>query len=194
MNIEELARYAREDVAYFSNGNKATRERWVVDRWLLARGEVTASVTAGADPPDFIVDGRGVEVVELLQPGRRRGDQYQAKVEAAELGLALHRKLASRKSVTAHGDQWVINSIVGKLKKYEPQASAYWSLLIYVNIGLADCISWHAVEARLAAIAPAFASIEVVFDAGPTPTARTLWLRGGVTGFQHTLPKATDVG
>jgi hypothetical protein len=74
LDHSELVRAAQDDRAFFSNEHKLTRERWVVDRWLLARGVVGADVQPGGDPPDFIVDGYGVEVVELLEPDRRRGD------------------------------------------------------------------------------------------------------------------------
>jgi hypothetical protein len=176
---EEMVRVARSDLAFFSNEHKLARERWVVDRWLLARGVVDADVRPGGDPPDFIVDGCGVEVVELLEPGRRRGDDYRAKLEAAEEGHALARPLVSRTRVVERGHEWVVRAIEGKAEKYEPLRSSAWTLLIYVNIPWADCLSCAHVEAGIEALQPPFAAIEVVFEVGTGPMAATLWRRSG---------------
>jgi len=170
-----LVRVAREDLAFFSNDRKPARERWVVDRWLLARGVVGADVRPGGDPPDFIVDGSGVEVVELLEPGRRRGDDYRAKLDAAGEGYALPRPLVSRQRVVERGHEWVIGAVDAKAKKYEGRLSAAWTLLVYVNLPWAECLSWADVEAKVEALAPPFAAIEVMFDVGTGPVTHTVW-------------------
>lgn len=171
----ELLSAAREDLAFFSNEHKVTRERWVVDRWLLARGVVGADVQPGGDPPDFTMDGHGVEVVELPEPGRRRGDDYRAKLEAAAGGYALARPLVSRKRVVERGHEWVVATVEAKSEKYKGRSSAGWTLVVYVNFSWADCLYWTDVEATVAALAPPFAFIEVVFDVGAGPIASTLW-------------------
>ena len=131
----------------------------------------------GGDPPDFIVDSRGVEVVELLQPGRKRGKQYRAKLEAAERGSALSRRMISRRAVVEHGHEWVLNAIDEKVAKYDQGVSAQWTLLIYVNVPWADCLSWGEVDVGLVALSPPFAGIEAVFDLGTGPVSATLWRR-----------------
>jgi hypothetical protein len=149
--------------------------RDAVDRWLLAQGVVAADVQPGGDPPDFIVDGCGVEVVEVQEPGRKRTDQYRAKLKAAKEGYALPRRMVSRKRVVEHGHEWILSAIEGKIEKYKQQPSAAWTLLIYVNIPWADCLSWPDVESRLEALEPPFSGIEVVFDVGTGPIAATVW-------------------
>jgi hypothetical protein len=176
---EELVRAAQEDIAFFSNEHKLTRERWVVDRWLVARGVVAADVRSGGDPPDFIVNGRAVEVVELLEPGRRRGDDYRAKLEAAEDGYALGRRLVSRQRVVERGHEWVLGAVEAKIAKYRGRSSAGWTLLVYVNVSWADLVAWGEVETALIALSPPFAGIEVVFDVGAGPRAATVWRRSG---------------
>jgi hypothetical protein len=171
----ELLRVAQHDLAFFSNEHKLTRERWVVDRWLLARGVVGAAVQPGGDPPDFIVDGYGVEVVELLEPGRRRGDDYRAKLKGAKDGYALVRRLVPRQRVVERGHEWVVRTVEAKIEKYKGRSSAAWTLLVYVDFSWADCLCWTDVEATVAALAPPFASIEVVFDVGTGPVAFTVW-------------------
>jgi hypothetical protein len=170
-------RVAREDRAFFSNKHKPERERWVIDRWLLARGVVGAHVQPGGDPPDFSVDGGGVEVVEVLEPGRRRGDDYRARLEVAEEGFALARPLVSRKHVVERGHDWVLGAIECKAKEYDPLQSTAWTLLIYINIPWADCLSWADVETKVQALAAPFAAIEIVFDVGSGPRAATVWGR-----------------
>ena len=139
---EQLLRVAQEDLSFFSNDQKPARELWVVGRWLLARGVVGADVRPGGDPPDFVVAGRGVEVVELMEPRRRRGNDYRAKREAAERGYALGRRLVSRDRVVEQGHEWVLGAVEAKAKKYEGRLSATWTLLTYVNVPWADCLSW----------------------------------------------------
>ena len=151
----DLQRIAREDLAFFTYEHKPARERWVLDRWLVARGLLGLLVRPGGDPPDFVVDGCGVEVVELLAPGRRRTDQYRAKLKAAAEGHTLPRRMVSRSRVADRGHEWVLKAVEEKAKKYDPQASASWTLLIYVNLPWADCISWAAVEVGLVGLAPA---------------------------------------
>lgn len=176
---DDLVRAAREDLAFFSNEHKPTRERWVVDRWLLALGAVGVDVRTGEDPPDVIVGGSGVEVVELLERGRKRTDDYRAKLDAAGEGYALPRALVPRKRVVEQAHKWVLHVVEEKAKKYDRQASAHWTLLIYVNVPWADCLSWANVEAGLVALAPPFARIEVVFDVATGPMTGTVWRSPG---------------
>ena len=96
MNRDELLQNAKADHAFVTkNEHKPDRERWVLDRWLAARGEHPKEIRQGDDPPDFVVDGIGIEVVEAMDTSRRRGDDYKAKVEAAEQGAILVRQLPS---------------------------------------------------------------------------------------------------
>jgi hypothetical protein len=175
LDPEKLRRIAEEDLRFFSNEGKLARELWVVNRWLLARGVVGADVRPGGDPPDFSVDGGGVEVVELLEPGRRRGDDYRAKLEAAEEGCFVVRHLVSRERVVERGHEWVFRAIQAKAKKYDPLRSSAWTLLMYVNLSWADCLSWADAVSLVEGLAPPFAAIEVVFDVGTGPRTVTLW-------------------
>ena len=178
LDPNELLRVACEDRAFFSNGQKLTRERWVVDQWLLACGLVGSAVQPGGDPPDFLVDGRGIEVVELMEPNRRRGDQYNARLQAAHAGHTLPRKLSPRSRVVEQGHEWVLGAIRRKAARYDASSSAAWTLLLYVNLPYADCLSWGQVEATLDAQAPRFNRVEVVFDVGRGPTAGKVYVHG----------------
>ncbi len=180
LDENELLHVARGDLAFFSNAHKLDRERWVVDRWLLARGRVAADVRPGGDPPDFIVDGCGVEIAELMEPWRKRGDDYRAKLVAAEACCALPRRLVSRKQVVERGHEWVLDAIRRKAEKYGASAER-WTLLIYVNLPYADNLAWEGVLAGLEALAPPFAAIEVVYEVGVGvgPVATTIWRRPG---------------
>lgn len=171
---QELLRAAREDLAFFSNEQKAARERWVAERWLLARRVVGVEVGPGGGPPDFIVGGWGVEVVEVLEPGRRRTDDYRAKLAAAEKGQAHPRALVRRARVLEGGHEWVLDAIHRKAERYGA-ASSCWALLIYVNLPYAAELPWADLAARLELSAPPFVNVEAVFEAAPGPRAVTIW-------------------
>lgn len=170
-------RLAREDLAFFSNAHKLTRESWIADRWTLARGLSLRAITPGGDPPDLFLDGRGVEVVEVVEPGRKRGDHYKAKLGAAHSGRTLPRRLTPRRKVIECGHEWVLDGIKRKAEKYDGASSAAWILLVYVNVPYADCLSWADVTTGLEALRPSFASIEVLFEITAGPRAATIWHR-----------------
>lgn len=169
-----LLRAAQEDLAFFSNEQKLIRERWVVDQWLVARG-VEADVRPADDPPDFIVDGAGVEIVELLEPRRKRTDQYRANLTAAEAGYAIPRRMVSREQVVTHGHEWLVRAIKRKSAKYASRPSSTWTLLVYVNVPWADSLQWAEVVAELRDLAPPFAAIDALFQVGAAPIAGTVW-------------------
>jgi hypothetical protein len=75
-------------VAYWASGNKPVRERDTVIDFLknlgprFRRSDVR-SVPDGQDPPDIRFGLAAFEVKEVLNVGRRRGDEYNAWLEAA---------------------------------------------------------------------------------------------------------------
>jgi hypothetical protein len=179
MSIVDLVAQAKLDAAYVvGNRSKGERESWVVRRWLLARGVISASVIAGDDPPDFVIDGVEVEVVETLEAHRKRGDDYAGRVAAAKEGRASFRKLPSLSVVRALGHEWIHASIAKKcIKNYDSSAASHWSLLVYVNFSWADQVQWYLLENELAVETPVFASIEALYEGGAGPVARRLFQR-----------------
>jgi len=86
-NKEFLAdrRAALEDsIRYFSGANKAERERWVVVEFLTnldIRHEDAEVASSPEDPPDVLFRDCRFEIKEILEPGRKRHDEYKQKHE-----------------------------------------------------------------------------------------------------------------
>jgi hypothetical protein len=152
MSLLDPVALAKADAAYVGgNLSKGHRECWVLRRWLLARGTVAVSVLTSDDPPDLVVDGVGVEVVEALEPRRRRGNDYAGRVAAAKEGRLAFRKLPSLSNVQAIGHDWVHASIRKKCAKhYDSSVANQGALLVYVNFSWADRVHWAWVEDELA--------------------------------------------
>lgn len=82
----EAQRKARvESVAYFGADNKSEREQWVVRSFLANLGVSYAQteVVDGEDPPDVRFRDASFEIKEVLDPGRRRHQEYKEALEEA---------------------------------------------------------------------------------------------------------------
>lgn len=87
--LEDWRSDSKESIDYFSEANKARRERQVCAQFLKILGVDFTSgevVSRAGDPPDVIFRDARFEVKEILDPGRRRHDEIKqgaAKLEAA---------------------------------------------------------------------------------------------------------------
>lgn len=82
----EAQRKARaESVTYFGAANKSEREQWVVRRFLTNLGvsHAQTEVVEGEDPPDVQFRDASFEIKEVLDPGRRRHQEYKEVLEEA---------------------------------------------------------------------------------------------------------------
>jgi hypothetical protein len=172
----ELVRGAREDLGFLSNANKAPRERWVVDQWLTATDATNLSVEPGPDPPDLVVGGIGVEVVEVVERGRKRGHEYGQRLALARDGVIGIRWRTPLHTVRAHGHEWVLDVIRAKAAKYGA-SSAAWALLVYVDLPWADRISWTTVREVVRTEAPHFLTIDAVYHVEGGVAASRLFRR-----------------
>lgn len=180
MTDDELLQHAKADHAFLTrNQHKVERERWVLDQWLAARGLDPKKINQGQDPPDFDVDGGGVEIVEAMEAGRRRGDNYKARLEAAKVGDCLVRHLPSLRDVCENGHEWILQQVQQKLdKKYDPSASKHWMLLVYANFSFVEQVQWELLEARLTEMSPPFASVEIFYSIAGGHFARVVFAAG----------------
>jgi hypothetical protein len=175
----------RDKAFVTSHATKGARERWIVDRWLAAAGRSTASVADGDDPPDFVVAGCGVEVVEVLEYAgdvdprhlRRRGDEYKERVQLAEEGVIGIRQLPSLEEVRVGGHRWIFAEVRKKSEKYDATHAAHWTLLVYANFSWTDHVQWDVLTLNVSEIGPPFAAIEVVFDEADGPHVRRVFER-----------------
>jgi hypothetical protein len=149
---------AGEVMAFFSNGGKKERERWVLDHWLASTGRLLTNLEEG-ERPDFTVDGVGIEVVEVLEPERRRCDEYRAdKDSIAQGGSALWKDSVDSEAVRSKAHEWICNCVSKKAEKYGQLATG-WILLIYANYSWWQHTEWQAVRDNVAREVVCFSEI-----------------------------------
>jgi hypothetical protein len=156
-----LATLAENEQRFFSNEGKKSRERWVLERWLAHSGKSHLHFTEG-EAPDFTVGDESVEIVEVLERGRRR--HADVKTDAVELragGLPSPRVAADLESVKNRGRDWILQQIDAKAQKYRTSA-ATWTLLLYVNVPWPGKTDWAAIRQELAAHLRPFRRIEAL--------------------------------
>jgi hypothetical protein len=78
---------------FFGTGDakKRDRERWVVEHFLQGIGlqaGVDEIEQPDTDPPDARFRGAAFEVKEILEPGRRRGDEYRQALKRAKAAIS----------------------------------------------------------------------------------------------------------
>lgn len=136
----------KQSVAFFSSANKGAIERWACTEFLMNIGldfqpdEVVLQVD---DPPDVTFRGACFEVKEILDPGRRRHDEYKAALSKARAATNLAGlRAALFKGVTLEditpleiGNLISVESANLVSKKYVgPEFRASLNLLFYVNL------------------------------------------------------------
>ena len=138
--IEDRQNALRESIEYFESKNKPERERWVCIEFvenLRLTFEESEALTSDNDPPDVIFRDALFEIKEILDPGRRRHDEYK---------LALHNALQAtdpKELLTEYspiditpqeiGDQ-MLKELDSLAKRYAPEVRAKLDLLFYVNL------------------------------------------------------------
>jgi hypothetical protein len=138
--LEEHRKVLLESVAFWSPENKLERELWVV-RTFLRHLDVQYSDTElapeSSDPPDINFRDARFEIKEILDPDRRRHEEYRRKLAKAISATRL-RDLVEQytpKDLTHEqvGDH-VVQTLEGLSKHYAPKAIQQFDLLLYVNL------------------------------------------------------------
>jgi hypothetical protein len=80
---QERIQALKESLAFFSNTEKLSREKWVVRRLLQALrvNFKEEEMTEAAEPVDVAFRDIGFQVKEILDEGRRRTDEFKKKLE-----------------------------------------------------------------------------------------------------------------
>ena len=137
--LEYLRTALKESVAYFSSANQGALDQWVVEQFLTNLGlEFGANevIRQREDPPDVIFRRAAFEVKEILDPGRRRHDEYSA---APAKALTTSDPADLAEDVDLEDITPVeIGIVVAELAqilccKYEPRFRPTLDLLAYVN-------------------------------------------------------------
>ncbi|CAJ6458397.1 Protein of uncharacterised function (DUF1780) [Burkholderia pseudomallei] len=133
--IEDLA----ASVAYFGSHNKQERERWVATEFALnlgltpAQGEIQSIKT---DPPDVAFRDARFEIKEILDPGRRRHDEYKkelARVRGISKAQDLLKEFTPKDSSVGEIYDLCLKE-AASLDKYSNDFKKRTDLLLYVNL------------------------------------------------------------
>ncbi len=126
-------------IRYFSGANKSERERWVAAEFLtnLDIGYEDAEVVASQeDPPDVLFRDCRFEIKEILEPGRKRHDEYKQKYEKSLKAKHPHDLLEDYSPEDfrpAEIGEIVRGAILKCQDRYRPEMRQGMDLLFYVN-------------------------------------------------------------
>lgn len=158
----------KEDYEFMvKNKHKQEREQWVVETWLRAKGIAFLAEDLSfpeQDPPDMFFKGHGIEIVEVMEPGRKRDDEYKEDLQLAEKSQYALRWTVSIPTIADHAHEWIIAQIRKKAEKYQKKGidSQSWILLVYANFCSLGTIQWHQVKAYIDSNPLPFKAVEVL--------------------------------
>ncbi len=172
----------RASIAHLSNEGKFDRERWVVERLVSRLGLefVPEELTPADEPADVTFRDASFQVKELLDPHRKRLDEY--KDELVRLAAATHRSDMHTHyepiDLTISEVAQRIAKLAAELcRKYGPHERRQLDLLVYVNLLEAELVD----EETPFAIAesPGFRSVSFVTSG----MASVLWADSSAPHF-----------
>lgn len=129
----------KESIQYFSQANKAERERWVATEFLTnldVAHEEAEVVSSQEDPPDVLFRDCRFEVKEVLEPGRKRHDEYKRKYEKslqAKHPRDLIEEYSPKDFTLEEIGEIVKEAILKYQNRYNPEIRQGMDLLFYVN-------------------------------------------------------------
>jgi hypothetical protein len=168
LSATELLAGCRDDIRFFSNGSKDDRERWIFDRWCAQTGRNAAQGIKG-ESPDFTLNDEQIEIVEVLEPGRKRHKEFKDDLTTLHNGASQDGGLVhdgpGLETTKNFAHKWLLDAIRAKHKRYGP-SSASWTLLVYADFTFANRTDWQAVVTDLNRTPPGFARIEILFPDG----------------------------
>jgi len=127
-------------IEFFASRNRPERERWVAREFvrnLNVRARESSFVSPADDPPDVLYRGCRFEVKEVLDPGRRRHQEYRdelAKANAATNSSDLLKSYTPKEISPAEVGKLVLGQVQALSRKYEPTLKRSLDLLVYVNL------------------------------------------------------------
>lgn len=170
----ELLEAADDDRKFFSNKGKDDRESWVMEKWC-ALTKRTFSCFTKSESPDFVSEDESVEIVEVLESGRRRQDEVKQTFEEIKCAAKENRPPDYKKlihdgpelrEIEANGKKWIVDEVNKKANKYGTKANG-WILLIYLNVSFADRINLSLVRQEVSCLSPnPFKEIHLLYPSG----------------------------
>ena len=139
--IEELVAHSEETLALLSNQEKTKRERTVGAAFLRCLGIAFSPDDIQSpqnDPPDITFQDASFEVRELLDEGRKRGDEYSERHEALTQATSIEDTLLPYTSPTPISYnkifQLVTAALSRKALRYGKDGCSNLDALVYVNL------------------------------------------------------------
>ena len=138
--LEEQRKALRESVNFWSSVKKPEREIWVV-RTLLQHLDIahrnTELFPEPSEPPDVNFRDARFEIKEILDPARRRHEEYRKKIEKAMASTSL-RELGEEYTPQDLTYQEICDRLFELLedtsRHYAPRVIEQLDLLVYVNL------------------------------------------------------------
>jgi hypothetical protein len=159
--------------AFFSNKGKKEQERWVLDKWLERKiPAVSFSNVTYGETPDFTLnkgmeEERFIEITEVLQEGRKRGDEYREDSAHAKAGLPYKVRNVELDNIDDNGVEWITKAMEDKIKKYSgKQDIATWILVVYANFWIFETFDWEKLMMQIAGLNPGFRAIDILYSQG----------------------------
>jgi len=138
--LEQQRAARRESIEYFAPGNKEEQELWVAIEFvrnLNVSFSESEFVSVDDDPPDIRFRDGQLEIKEILDPNRRRHDEYRSALERAETATSLDQlaSLYSPQRISIAEVCTLIEELSARyLKHYAPAVRRSLDLLVYVNL------------------------------------------------------------
>jgi len=137
--IKDRIEALEESVKYYSARNKAEREIWVAESFIKNLNidyEQAEFNSPEQDPPDVVFRDLAFEVKEILDPGRRRHDEYKQELENARKAKNAQELLSMFTPIdkTIQEIYQLCLEATRALIKYPPAMRASTDLLFYVNL------------------------------------------------------------
>lgn len=138
--LDERRQALRDSIDYFRTANTQQRNRWTCAELLANLGEPFEEheiLDPPSDPPDIVFRNAQFEVKEILDQGRRRHDEYKAKLKQAEAATDPSDLLThyTPKEIDPVGVGALVQQRINELAaKYDPAFQRTLDLLIYVNL------------------------------------------------------------
>lgn len=138
--LAEHRKALAESVDFWSSERKQERELWVVKtflRHLDVQCRDSELVPVSSEPPDIKFRCARFELKEILDPNRRRHEEYRAKLEKAKSAKRL-RDLMEQYTPQdlTYGEigDHAVQVLEGLSKHYAPKVTQQLDLLLYVNL------------------------------------------------------------
>lgn len=138
--LEDRRNALRESIDYFSSKNKAERERWVCHEFVKNLGLSYAEsevVTPSDEPPDVAFRDSRFEIKEILDPGRRRHEEYKISLQKALKATDpqdLLEQFTPQDITPVQIGERIVVALQGLEKHYAPATRRQLDLLFYVNL------------------------------------------------------------